>query len=540
MWALRWFGGGDYVPGVGAEHDDLWSWVTISLSVLVATGCGVIAVNWYFQSKLDRPAESKAALARLRLIVLACVVLGYAFYVGDTSWLLWRAYDLALLAVAVHTWSFAVRARGLGLGLVDERLAQVEQLERSAAKYRDIAELLPHVVWTAAADGRVDYANRRWAQYVGDGQGATPACCTWLDAVHPAERDDVLAWWSDAVAAPRAVEREVRLCGAVTPATPAGYRTFVVSATPIRHGSALKWLGACADVEDQKRAAAEKEQQAKQKSFFLNALSHDLRAPLNNVVLNAHLLKMAARDESERESAKAIIENAVAAGDLVSRLLEMAKAGAQDHTAAERVSLAALVERVERRFRPVAEQKGLYLRVEGNGAARNLELFTDGRKLERVVSNLVDNAIKFTRHGGVTIEPSAAPDGGSGGGAVVRVRDTGIGVPAADAPYLFDEFYQVNNHERDRSKGFGMGLAICRCLARQLGGDVRLAGTGPAGSCFEVVTHVGSTGADDGGRGRDHDADRGADGNPGAGGGGRRAGAAGDRADSPEPGLCRV
>src|SRR5262249_41726258 len=99
-----------------------------------------------------------------------------------------------------------------------------------------------------------------------------------------------------------------------------------------------------------------------------------------------------------------------------------------------------------------------------------------------VVGNLVDNAIKYTQHGGVTLELLVrAAD------VAVRITDTGIGIPEASAAYLFDEFYQVNNYERDRAKGFGMGLAICKCLAHQIGGDVRLAHSGPDGSCFEVV-----------------------------------------------------
>jgi two-component system sensor histidine kinase HupT/HoxJ len=72
-------------------------------------------------------------------------------------------------------------------------------------------------------------------------------------------------------------------------------------------------------------------------------------------------------------------------------------------------------------------------------------------------------------------------------GVAIRVTDTGPGVPSESAPYLFDEFYQAKAHRRDPGKGFGMGLAICRSLARQLGGEVRLASTGPAGSSFELM-----------------------------------------------------
>ena len=195
--------------------------------------------------------------------------------------------------------------------------------------------------------------------------------------------------------------------------------------------------------------------------------------------------------------------------------------------------LVPVLNQVARRFRRISEQKGLYLRVIDGCAPDAGEVVTDRQKLERVVANLLDNALKFTERGGVTLELAR-----HNGTTHVRVRDTGIGVPERDAPHLFDEFYQVDNHERDRSKGFGMGLAICRKLARELGGDVRLEHTGSGGSCFELLLDaplaerptvgpsVGpAAGADAGHR---------------AGGGGRPGGAPGDLPDPFAAGLCGV
>jgi len=493
MTALALIRGFSDVPG--SEPELRWAWLTLTLSGLVAAGYVVIAGNWYFQTKLPRRRECKAALARLGAIVLCCDALGLWFFLSDMSWTAWRVYDAVLVALACYTWWFASGMRGLGL--IEERLAQTDELERSSSRYREIAELLPHVVWTASGEGRVDFANRRWREY---GLGGR----TWLESVHPDERQEVSAWWAAAVRSPRPVSREVRLEGHE------GYRTFVVSATPVSHGGVVKWLGACADVEEQKRLAAEKERQARQKQFFLNSLSHDLRAPLNNVVLNAHLLKMTVQEQAQQESARVIVENAAAAGELVTKLLDIARAG-EDRTQAEVVPLGGLLRQVARRFQPIAEQKGLWLRVVG-GEEDDVEALADRQKLDRVLSNLVDNAIKFTQRGGVTLE--VAHDEG---GARVLVSDTGIGVPERDAPFLFDEFYQVDNHERDRKKGFGMGLAICRSLARQLGGDVRLARSSPGGSSFEVA--VGGCGPR---------------------GGGRSGGAARDHAHSEGERVCRV
>ncbi|HSV14211.1 MAG TPA: PAS domain-containing sensor histidine kinase [Tepidisphaeraceae bacterium] len=484
-----------------AQHSPLWAWVTLLLSGLIVLGYAVIAFNWFFQSKLSKHEQARSALARLRNISFACALCGFVFFTTDTAWFLWRMYDGILLLLVAYTWSFLLRMRGLSL--VDERLAQMDELEQSAAKYREIAELLPHMVWTADADGRVDFSNQRWREYAGNNR-------SWLESVHPDEQQQAIARWRTASTARVPISLELRLGGA------GGYRMFLVKATTISRGNAVRWLGACADIEDQRLLAAQREAQAKQKSFWLNALSHDLRAPLHNVALNAHLLKLSAKDPGDVESVEMIIENAAAAGDLVAKLLDFAKVGAQDNNVMEQVDVAALLHQVARRFQPVVEHRGLRLRVL---ATEGASVLSDRQKLQRIVSNLVDNAIKYTRHGEVMLELSSRDDREEN--VVIRVTDTGIGIPPAHAPHLFDEFYQVDNYERDRSKGFGMGLAICKDLARHLGGDVRLAHSSTDGSCFEVVLKRNASGVG---------ADR----------GGRPVGAPGDQPAAAVAGLCRV
>ena len=449
----------------GGTADVYWGLFTLGLSLAVVLGYCVIAFKWFFQFKLSERAGARSALARLRTIVICCALLGLVFIAFNLARfrLMWWIYDVMLVIVAIYTWRFAVRMRGLGL--MDERLAEMAELEQSVERYRDIAELLPHMVWTATAEGRVDYSNQRWTEYAGEHK-------TWLDAVHDDERAQVRESWEQSVRQRGAFDREVRLGGR------GQFRSFVVRATPIFHGEAVKWLGACADIEDQRRLAAEQQLLARQKAFFLNALSHDLRAPLNNIALNAHLLKGDARDEEEVETVNTIVENAAAAGELLTTLLEYASAG-HEFNAVETVSIPHMLDLVRRRFLPLVAKKGLYLRVvEGD----ELTCDTDRHKLDRILSNLVDNAVKYTQHGGIELSARDAGDK-----IALCISDTGSGVPPDSAARLFDEFYQVDNQERDRSKGFGLGLAICKSLARQLGGDVRLVRTGHGGSCFEIT-----------------------------------------------------
>lgn len=449
----------------GGPSDVYWGLFTIILSAAVALGYCVIAFKWFFQFKLSERAAARAALGRLRMIVASCFVLGVlfvAFNLTRFQWM-WRLYDAVLLLLVGYAWMFAVRMRGLVL--VDERLAQLAELEQSVQRYRDLAELLPHIIWTATEQGKVDYSNRRWAQYAGEGK-------SWLDAIHQTEAAHVRSAWQEAVRGRVPFEREVRLGGE------GQLRSFVVSAVPVVHGEAVRWLGACADIEEQKRLATEQEMQAKQKAFFLNALSHDLRAPLNNIALHAHLLRRPDRDPQEMEVVKTIGENVAAAGQLLNTLLEYASAGHEPNVV-ERVSVTAVLHQIRRRFLPLASNRGLDLRVAPH---EEIAFHTDRHKLERILSNLVDNAVKYTQRGRVELSAGFAEER-----IAVRVTDTGGGVPRESAPFLFDEFFQVDNQGRDRSKGFGLGLAICKSLARQLGGDVRLVRTGPEGSCFELT-----------------------------------------------------
>jgi signal transduction histidine kinase len=143
------------------------------------------------------------------------------------------------------------------------------------------------------------------------------------------------------------------------------------------------------------------------------------------------------------------------------------------------VDLAAMLQGVVRLSLPAAEQKGLYLRAQ---APTHLAMRTDRVKLERILNNLVSNAVKFTERGGVRVEVERA-----GAGVEIHVIDTGIGIAPEAQERLFDEFYQLHNRERDRRKGFGLGLSIARRLARHLGGDVTVDSAPGRGSRFSVV-----------------------------------------------------
>ncbi len=214
------------------------------------------------------------------------------------------------------------------------------------------------------------------------------------------------------------------------------------------------------------------------KSRFLAAASHDLRQPLHALSLYSAVLKLRATDPNIGEIAEQISKASSALTALVDSLLDISKldAGAI-HPEVQAFDLRKFVERIGADFRPLAEQKGLAFEVETADA----EVLSDPLLLERVLRNLLDNAVKYTRDGKVRLLTRV-----SGDQLQLAIQDSGIGIAPQERERVFEEFYQIGNPERDRTKGLGLGLAIVRRLARLLELQVEVQSAPGRGTTFSV------------------------------------------------------
>lgn len=213
------------------------------------------------------------------------------------------------------------------------------------------------------------------------------------------------------------------------------------------------------------------------KSRFLAAASHDLRQPLHALTLLVAALKERVPMGESRRLTEHIEASATAMENLLNALLDLSKLDAgviEAHPAC--VPLARALHNVENQFAPLARQRGIRLRF----APTALWAFTDPLLIERILANLVSNALRYTERGHVLVGARRV------GADWVRleVRDTGKGIPAEFQDKIFEEYFQLENPERHRDKGLGLGLAIVARLARLLGSEVRVRSRPGRGACF--------------------------------------------------------
>jgi signal transduction histidine kinase len=254
----------------------------------------------------------------------------------------------------------------------------------------------------------------------------------------------------------------------------------------------LDTVGAQAGIALENATAWTKMQELdEKKTQFVNIITHELRSP---VAVTQSLLDTLAGGyagevpEKQRELLERARQRLRTLEKLVNDLLALARAKALpgEHEEEERTSLAEVAVKVVGRHQVVAEQKELTLRLQREGESCCV---VKGAldKLDRILDNLVSNAVKYTPPGGrveVTVESE-------GDQRVVRVADTGIGIPQASIARLGKEFFRAPNARRLEPVGTGLGLAITRDLLASLGGRLEIESEEGRGSTFTLHLPAG-------------------------------------------------
>lgn len=233
-------------------------------------------------------------------------------------------------------------------------------------------------------------------------------------------------------------------------------------------------------LEQEKQQAIQANQE---KTRFLAAASHDLRQPIQAIRMFEYLLSSQIEDQNQRDTLHKIETATESLASLLDSLLDVSKLDAgiiEAHP--ESFSLGSLLERLQQEYQQQAQEKEVELRV----VMTECQVFSDPNQLERILRNLIQNAIlHMERPGKLLIGARRQQDHLS-----IQVIDNGHGIPQSEQAKIFDEFYQINNPERNRAKGLGLGLSIVKRLSVLLGHELSFHSESNKGTHFCILIPI--------------------------------------------------
>lgn len=388
-----------------------------------------------------------------------------------------------ILAVLAGT---ALLAGAAGALAVDVRARRARRsLER---RMQTLLDCLPYGVQEIDRTGTIVHANDALHRILGREPGSLIGAKCWEIAGDPQARDanrELFRWIC--------TERPVPRPYSGSTLTPDGRRLEITVDWTYRvdaRGRLDGFTSVMTDITDKRRSdealrlAKETAEQANSaKTRFLASASHDLRQPLQATGLYLSVLRdkmTEVADDPETAEVFSGIETSLdALGALLNSLLDVSKldAGIIEPDITE-FPVQSVLSRMSQQMRPVVEDRGLVLKVVASSAV----IRSDRTLIEQMLRNLLANAVRYTDRGGIVLGCRRR-----GGQLAIQVADTGIGIPNDRIPLIFEEFYQIGNVERDRSKGVGLGLAIVDRLSRLLNHPVRVSSELNRGTIFEVL-----------------------------------------------------
>ena len=364
----------------------------------------------------------------------------------------------------------------------EERARAEAQLRASESRYRSLTQTLTAIVWTTDAQARFTVPQESWHEYTGQPWEQQQGF-GWFQAIHPDDRDSVMADLMRGLENKSYFRGDGRLWHQGTQT----YRYCEARGMPVlgMNGDVIEWVGTCVDVDDYKRAEEALKVADQRKDEFMAVLAHEFRnliAPVRNAV---HILRASDSGKARQSSMGTIIERQV---DQIARLLEdlldVSRITRQQVVLQKvRVRLDSIVEASLETSRPALEQHGHQFEL--NVLAGPLWIEADPTRLAQVFANLLNNAAKYTDHGG-KVSLSIRSDGEY---AVIAVTDSGIGIEPDMLPRLFQMFSRTTSAIRRSGDGLGIGLALVRGLVEAHGGTVQAYSQG-AGHGSEFVVRI--------------------------------------------------
>ncbi|HDS2465854.1 TPA: aerobic respiration two-component sensor histidine kinase ArcB [Escherichia coli] len=252
-----------------------------------------------------------------------------------------------------------------------------------------------------------------------------------------------------------------------------------------RHGL----MGFGRDITERKRYQDALERPSRDKTTFISTISHELRTPLNGIVGLSRILLDTELTAEQEKYLKTIHVSAVTLGNIFNDIIDMDKMERRKvQLDNQPVDFTSFLADLENLSALQAQQKGLRFNLEPTLPLPH-QVITDGTRLRQILWNLISNAVKFTQQGQVTVRVRYD----EGDMLHFEVEDSGIGIPQDELDKIFAMYYQVkDSHGGKPATGTGIGLAVSRRLAKNMGGDITVTSEQGKGSTFTLTIHAPS------------------------------------------------
>ena len=252
-----------------------------------------------------------------------------------------------------------------------------------------------------------------------------------------------------------------------------------------RHGL----MGFGRDITERKRYQDALERASRDKTTFISTISHELRTPLNGIVGLSRILLDTELTAEQEKYLKTIHVSAVTLGNIFNDIIDMVKMERRKvQLDNQPVDFTSFLADLENLSALQAQQKGLRFNLEPTLPLPH-QVITDGTRLRQILWNLISNAVKFTQQGQVTVRVRYD----EGDMLHFEVEDSGIGIPQDELDKIFAMYYQVkDSHGGKPATGTGIGLAVSRRLAKNMGGDITVTSEQGKGSTFTLTIHAPS------------------------------------------------
>ena len=368
-----------------------------------------------------------------------------------------------------------------------EELKMQEVIQLSEKKFRQLADLMPQMVWTAKQDGLIDYFNKQWFEYTGFEEGHSDQ--SWMPVLHT---EDVEPWqktFNHSIKTGNPYQIEFRFKDRKSPGT---HRWFLCRSLPVKdsEGNITRWIGTCTDINDAKRIQEELQQTEQRREDFIKMASHELKTPITSIKGYVQLLLMMMEEEQEMQYPLQIKNSLARIDKLVLRLTRLITEMLDlNRIEAGRLELQnglfnlnELVMEAVEDIRYTNPKHPITIHHDFG-----CTIYGDRGRIEQVIINLLANAIKYSANNSkIEIRIYAVEKNQ----VAVSVKDYGIGIDKKEHQNIFERFYRVEGKVEQTYPGFGIGLFIANEIIERHSSTITIESEKGKGSIFTFILPV--------------------------------------------------